>query len=86
MSVERRILLLAFGAKIVLTPGPNGMKGAIAKAEELLAETPNGYMLQQFNNPGKPGDPPRRRPGRRYGTTRTARRTSWSPASARAGR
>mgnify|MGYP001355752915 CR=1 FL=1 len=54
MSVERRILLLAYGAKIVLTPGVNGMKGAIAKAEELLAATPNGYMPQQFNNPANP--------------------------------
>lgn len=54
MSVERRILLLAYGAKIVLTPGPSGMKGAIAKAEQLQRETPNGYVLQQFDNPANP--------------------------------
>lgn len=54
MSMERRDLLKAFGAEIVLTPGSEGMRGAINKAEELLKVTQNGFMPQQFKNPANP--------------------------------
>jgi cysteine synthase A len=54
MSVERRTLLAAYGAEIVLTPGAEGMRGAIAKAEELVRENPGYFVPQQFKNPANP--------------------------------
>ena len=85
MSVERRTLLAMLGAKLVLTPGAEGMKGAIARAEEIVTRHANAWMPQQFNNPANPAIHARQRP-RKSGRIRKARWIFWSPPSARAAR
>ncbi|MFZ5626012.1 MAG: PLP-dependent cysteine synthase family protein, partial [Bacillota bacterium] len=54
MSIERRNLLKAYGAELILTPGSEGMKGAVRRAEELLAQNPDYFLPQQFKNPANP--------------------------------
>ncbi len=81
MSVERRQLMKAYGAELVLTEGAKGMKGAIAKADELAKEIPNSFVPGQFVNPANPGATSRP-PAPRSGRTPTARWTSLWRASA----
>ena len=71
MSVERRNLMKAYGAELVLTEGAKGMSGAIAKAKELAAEIPNSFIPSQFTNPANPDVHERNHMERRSGTTQT---------------
>ena len=84
MSVERRTLLAMLGAKLVLTPGGEGMKGAIAKAEQLAKETPNSWIPQQFNNPANVEIHKQDNRDGNCGKIRMGRLIYWSPPLARA--
>ena len=81
MSVERRTLLAMLGAKLVFTPGAEGMKGAIARAEDIVKNTPGAWMPQQFNNPPTRDPSPHDRRGN-LGRHRWQRSTSSFPQSA----
>ncbi len=85
MSLERRRLLKAFGAEIVLTPATEGMPGAVRCAEELVRNTPHAFMPQQFKNPANP-EIHRRTTAEEICATATARSTSWSAGWAPAAR
>ncbi len=79
MSIERRKLLLAYGARLELTEGPKGMRGAISRAEEIAASNPSRFLLlQQFNNPANPAIHERRQ-GQKSGRTQMARWIFWCP-------
>ena len=67
MSIERRKMLALLGAEIVLTPAPRGMPGAVARAEQIVADTPGAIMLQQFSNPATRRSTGERRPRRSGG-------------------
>ena len=85
MSLERRRLLKAFGAEIVLTPAAEGMPGAVRRAEELVKNTPHAFMPQQFKNPANPAIH-RRTTAEEIWNDTAGEWMSWSPASARAAR
>ena len=86
MSVERRKMVALLGAELVLTEGAKGMKGAIAKADELAANIPDAVIPQQFENPANPEIHRKTTAEEIWNDTDGKLSTSWSPASAPAAR